>query len=256
MKRRLFTLAAALSAALMLAVAAAWIVSYARPNHWLLREHPAAAVDDPISARMGRFFVTPPGAPADTPLSDSAWFFEQRAGRLALVHQAVDAGSVKMAAGARRQDLTLVPTMGLLRTAAVGTVIKGERQGSVVRNVGGTRGVAPDPLSNPATLAQRLGFAWTTFRPPVTPFHTGPATAASWGRGDVGPAVTQWMVPHWALLAALMPPPLAWLAAAARSRRWARAGRCAGCGYDLRESPGRCPECGRAAAEVRQARRV
>jgi hypothetical protein len=43
-------------------------------------------------------------------------------------------------------------------------------------------------------------------------------------------------------------PPILWLAASVRRRRRATAGRCAGCGYDLRASTGRCPECGADAA--------
>ena len=62
-----------------------------------------------------------------------------------------------------------------------------------------------------------------------------------------GPAGTDVRVPAWlvALLTAALP--LAWyLRRRARLAReaLARAGHCALCGYDLRASPDRCPECG------------
>jgi len=52
------------------------------------------------------------------------------------------------------------------------------------------------------------------------------------------------LVPYWQplVLAAILP---VWRAAARRAtRRRRRPGRCAGCGYDLRATPERCPECG------------
>jgi hypothetical protein len=60
--------------------------------------------------------------------------------------------------------------------------------------------------------------------------------------------MTVLVVPHWALVAASSPLPLAWVVRRWRTRARRRQGHCRGCGYDLRASPDRCPECGRAVA--------
>jgi len=66
--------------------------------------------------------------------------------------------------------------------------------------------------------------------------------------GGLGPArymsVEMVLVPYWLLLAVgALPLPVFGVTFVARRRR-RRAGLCAQCGYDLRASPGRCPECG------------
>jgi hypothetical protein len=56
------------------------------------------------------------------------------------------------------------------------------------------------------------------------------------------------IVPYWLLVLPTVPLPLLWAASrtlnALDDRRVRRLGRCPVCGYDLRASPGRCPECG------------
>jgi hypothetical protein len=55
-------------------------------------------------------------------------------------------------------------------------------------------------------------------------------------------------VPYWALAALAAAPRLVLLARDSRRARRVRDGVCPSCGYDLRATPGRCPECGTAAS--------
>jgi hypothetical protein len=52
------------------------------------------------------------------------------------------------------------------------------------------------------------------------------------------------IVPHWVFVTLFAIPPLLRLRAWRGHRRHAVAGTCATCGYDLRATPERCPECG------------
>ena len=65
------------------------------------------------------------------------------------------------------------------------------------------------------------------------------------GSGRGGTMFRVLVVPYWFLLGVTAAAPAWWLAVTRRRRRRLAAGLCTGCGYDLRASTGRCPECGK-----------
>jgi hypothetical protein len=69
---------------------------------------------------------------------------------------------------------------------------------------------------------------------------------AGFGYGhDMGISGMQLVVlPAWWLIAITAVLPAVWIYHRIRRRRWKAQHRCAHCGYDLRATPDRCPECG------------
>jgi hypothetical protein len=61
-----------------------------------------------------------------------------------------------------------------------------------------------------------------------------------------------WTAPYWKLFWLSLGLPFLWGARRVRGRI-ARIGRCIACGYDLRATPDRCPECGTSVASGRPA---
>lgn len=88
------------------------------------------------------------------------------------------------------------------------------------------------PATGRAALWHWLGFSYAA----------GPYSPSS------GAIYRRLTVPHWALVAALAVLPGRWCRRQLRQRRWTgrpEAERCClACGYDLRATPDRCPECG------------
>jgi hypothetical protein len=82
---------------------------------------------------------------------------------------------------------------------------------------------------------------WNTFRESLRPQTRTTSMPLKSGR-----VITQRLIgiPFWPIVWLFaMPPAIAWQRHRVRQRR-IRLGLCLRCGYDLRSSPGRCPECG------------
>jgi hypothetical protein len=100
----------------------------------------------------------------------------------------------------------------------------------------GLRGLATVRVASPPS--ERLYLDASQLRPaPVLGFQGYFRTSATARMS----AVT---VPLWVVAVLILLPPGIGQARRYVQRRWRRRGLCASCGYDLRATPGRCPECG------------
>jgi len=69
-------------------------------------------------------------------------------------------------------------------------------------------------------------------------------------RGAVpSPVSSRLSVPHWVIVVLLWLPPAAWQVQKRRRKSRRQLALCTTCGYDLRATPNRCPECGTPAAK-------
>ena len=94
------------------------------------------------------------------------------------------------------------------------------------------------PQSQRGPWWTRMGFEWQ-WDP-----HEGVLEYGISAYGGAMPQIRRVAAPLWALTILTGALPTIWLAAVWRRRRRMVQGRCATCGYDLRASTARCPECG------------
>jgi hypothetical protein len=227
LRRLLFNLLALGSLVLVLLAGLAWGLSYGRPLDWYAlrtEHHPSWLPGETSDGRRPAGIIARKTDPSLPQGYWRAWWLRSLDGRITLLHQ--DAG-----VGALGGALTDPPT----RLYVLGYVASGSLQRQQRGNMESLAAfvIVREPAVQPFHWYERWGFSWvrtTSTRPNAIPG----VYARAW-------AVT---IPHWLLIVLGLPLPLLWFWNRRQSKRWAKAGLCIGCGYDLRASPGRCPECG------------
>jgi hypothetical protein len=105
------------------------------------------------------------------------------------------------------------------------------------------------PINFPIFTKQNFACHYVEGDPP----NGGTLSESYWQYGPAGPRPVvgdRYIVirfPHWSIIALFSLPALYWCMSKARQfhrKRKIQAGYCPTCGYDLRATPGRCPECG------------
>jgi hypothetical protein len=168
----------------------------------------------------------------------------------------------------RRRLLYVLTALSLLLCVAAGALwVRSQRGGATLTWSGGGRwrfvtaypgyliaGDVPDPSGGGGGVrllprAVELNITWSRTTWSYSAAGVGYVTSPIPGGG----ADRYLAVPFWLLVAVLAPLPAARAGVSARHRLRLRTaahrigtGRCPTCGYDLRATPDRCPECGRA----------
>ena len=90
------------------------------------------------------------------------------------------------------------------------------------------------------------------YRSAPLPSYSWECLGLAWSRYGTNPQPAEWhlVVPHGLLAAGTAVLPTVRAITYFRRRRRSLPGFCAACGYDLRASPGRCPECGNAGSRT------
>jgi hypothetical protein len=118
---------------------------------------------------------------------------------------------------------------------------------------------SPTQIESFNSLVDKPEFSWKTNRPAEPLFPPQIAAGTLWRLGfhyenDPNPMLPladgannyyrEWVAPFWSLCLIFALLPAWWLLAAMTRRRAFDQGHCQKCGYDLRATPERCPECG------------